>query len=74
MGCMVMETSQSQTERKVDSRPQQVVRHPDIREETEEALGRLRAGRSLSSRHLNLILRSPKGIITLAQMGAFRGI
>jgi len=71
---MDMETSQSQAERKVKGRPPQVVSRPDIREEMEEALGRLRAGRSLSSRHLNLVLRSPKGIITLAQMGAFRGV
>jgi len=66
---MDMETSQSQAERKVKGRPPQVVSRPDIREEMEEALSRLRADRALSGHHLDLILRSPKGTLALSRMG-----
>jgi len=69
VGYMVMETSQAETERMVDSQPKPTQKQLDIREEMEEALSRLRADRALSGHHLDLILRSPKGILTLARMG-----
>ncbi|MBM4226111.1 MAG: hypothetical protein FJ167_15365 [Gammaproteobacteria bacterium] len=66
-----METPQAATERMVDNQPQPTRGKPNMNEERKEALSRLRAGEPLSSRQLNLILRSPNGILALAQMGWF---
>jgi hypothetical protein len=66
-----MEKSQERTERTAYDRTQQQAKTVNIREETERAVSLLRAGRALSGRHLDLILRSPKGMVTLAQMGMF---
>ena len=70
VGSMVMKKSRAKTER-VDSRPQPTRGESNMDEERKEAFGRLRGGKSLSSRHLDLILRSPNGMLVLAQMGWF---